>query len=96
MIKWREHYIAFEQTAQITSHQSFLGMLNVPLASQLIIKRDFSCSPTLIGQNVHVHFGHIHVSLPCAHAEGGKVTGHVVVVVVVISRKITISRGLGI
>ena len=71
-------------------------MINVPLASELTIKRDVSCSPALIGQNVHVHFGHIHVSLPCAHAEGGKVIGRVIIVVVVVSRKIAISQGLGI
>ena len=32
---------ALEQIAQITSHQSFLGVLKVPLASELtIIKRE--------------------------------------------------------
>ena len=46
---------ALEQTAQITSRQSFF---KVPLASELTIKRKFSCNPALVGQNVHVHSGH--------------------------------------
>ena len=48
-----------EQTAQITSHQSLLGVLKHPLASELT---KFSRDPALVGQNVHVHSGHIHVS----------------------------------
>ena len=48
-----------EAFAQITSHRSFLGVLIVPLASELTIKRKFSCNPALVGQNVH---GHIHIS----------------------------------
>ena len=31
-----------------------LGVLKVPLASELAIKRKFACNPALIGQNVHV------------------------------------------
>ena len=55
---------ALEQTAQITNHRSFLGVLNVPLASELTIKREFSCNPALADQNVYyVHSDHIHVSL---------------------------------
>lgn len=50
---------ALEQTAQTTSRHSFLEVLKVPLASEL---RKFSRNPTLVGQNVHVHSGHIHVS----------------------------------
>ena len=53
---------ALEQTAQTTSRRSLLGVLKVPLASELTIKRKFTCSPALIGQNVHVHSDHIHVS----------------------------------
>ena len=51
---------ALEQTAQTTSRRSFLGVLKVPLASEL--KIIFMYSPTLIDQNVHIHSGHIHVS----------------------------------
>ena len=51
---------ALKQTAQITSRRSFLGVLKVSLASELTIKRKFACNPALIGQNVHVHSGHIH------------------------------------
>ena len=51
---------ALEETAQTTSRRSFLGVLKVPLATELIIKRKIACNP---GQNLHVHFGHIHVSL---------------------------------
>ena len=51
-----------EQTAQISSRQSFLGVLKLPLASKLAIKRKFSCDPALVGQNVHAHSGHIHIS----------------------------------
>ena len=50
------------ETAQITSRQSLLGVLKVPLASELTIKRKFTCNPALVGQNVHVHSDHIHVS----------------------------------
>ena len=46
--------VALEQTTQTTSHQSLLGVLKVPLASELIIKRKFACNPALVGQNVHV------------------------------------------
>ena len=53
---------ALDQTAQITSRRSFWGVLKVPLASELTIKRKFSCDPAFVGQNVHVHSGHIHVS----------------------------------
>ena len=55
---------ALEQTgaAQTTSHRSFLGVLKIPLASELIIKRKIACNPALVDQNVHVHSGHIHVS----------------------------------
>ena len=55
---------ALEQTAQTTSCRSFLGVVRVLLASELTIKRKFSCicNPVLIGQNVCVHAGHIHVS----------------------------------
>ena len=53
---------ALEQTAQITSRRSLLGVLKVPLASELTRKRKFACNPALVGQNVHVHSGHIHVS----------------------------------
>ena len=53
---------ALEQTAQITSCRSFLGVLKVSLASELTIKRKFACNLALVGQNVHVHSGHIHVS----------------------------------
>ena len=35
------------------------------------------------------------VLLPRAHAQGGKVIGRVVIVVVVVSTKIAISRGMG-
>ena len=51
-----------EQTAQITSCRSFLGVLKVPLASEVTIKGKFSCNPAIVGQNVYVHSGHIHVS----------------------------------
>ena len=57
MVKWRK-----QTAAQITSRRSFLGVLKVPLASELTIKRVIACNPALIGQNVHVHSGHIHVS----------------------------------
>ena len=51
------------QTAQITSRPSVLEVLEVPLASELIIKRRFSCNPALVGQNIYyVHSGHIHAS----------------------------------
>ena len=53
---------ALEQTAQTTSRRSLLGVLKVPLASELTRKRKFACNPALVGQNVHVHSGHIHVS----------------------------------
>ena len=56
---------ALEQPAQITNRRSFLGVLNVPLASELTTKRTCSCNPALAGQNVYyVHSDHIiHVSL---------------------------------
>ena len=44
------------------SRRSFLGVLKVSLASELTIKRKFACNLALVGQNVHVHSGHIHVS----------------------------------
>ena len=47
--------------SQLRSHQSFLGVLKVPLASELTIKRKLLCDPALVGQNVHS--GHVHVSL---------------------------------
>ena len=34
-----------EQTAQITSRRSFLGVLKLPFASKLAIERKFSCDP---------------------------------------------------
>ena len=37
----------------------------------------------------------MYLLLPRAHAQGGKVIGRVVVVVVIVSTKIAISRGLG-
>ena len=46
---------ALEQTAQTTSRRSLLGVLKVPLASELTRKRKFACNPALVGQNVHVH-----------------------------------------
>ena len=49
---------ALEQTAQITSRRSFLGVLKIPLASELTIRRKFSYNPAHVGQNV---YGHIHV-----------------------------------
>ena len=50
---------ALEQTAQITSRQSFLGVLKVPLASELTITRKLHvANSTLVGQNVHVHSDH--------------------------------------
>ena len=52
---------ALEQTAQITSRRSFLGVLKIPLASELTIKRKISCNPTLVEQNVHVHSDHSHI-----------------------------------
>ena len=61
MVKWGKHLS--KHAAQMTSCRSFWGVLNVPLASELTIKRKFSCDPALIGQNVHVHSGHIRVSL---------------------------------
>ena len=53
-----------EQTAQITSHRSliFWDSVLIPLASELTIKRRFSCNPALLGQNIYVYSGHIHVS----------------------------------
>ena len=42
----------------LTSRQSFLGVLKLPLSSELTIKRKFSRDPALVGQNVHVHSGH--------------------------------------
>ena len=48
-----------EQITETTSCRSFLG---VPLASELTIKRKIACNLALIGQNVHVHSSHIHVS----------------------------------
>ena len=42
----------------LTSRQSFLGVLKLPLSSELTIKRKFSRDPGLVGQNVHVHSGH--------------------------------------
>ena len=51
---------ALEQTAQITGRPSFLGVLKIPLASELTMKRKFSCDAALVGQNVHS--GHVHVS----------------------------------
>ena len=54
---------ALEQTAQISSRRSFLGVLKVPLVSELTINRKIACNPALVGQNIHVHSGHIiHVS----------------------------------
>ena len=53
---------ALEQTAQITRYRSFLGVLKVPVVSELTIKRKFACNPALIGQNIHVYSDHIHVS----------------------------------
>ena len=53
---------ALEQTTQTTSRPSYLGVLKVPLASELTIKRKFACNPALVGQNVHVHSGHTHAS----------------------------------
>ena len=50
---------ALEQTAQITSRRSFLGVLKVPLASELTLREIFSYNPALVGQNVHVNSGHI-------------------------------------
>ena len=51
-----------EALAQITSHLSFLGVLIVPLASELTIKRKFSCNPALVGQKIYVHSDHFHIS----------------------------------
>ena len=53
---------ALEQTAQITGCRPFLGVLKVPLASEVTIKRESSCNPVIVGQNVYVHSSHIHVS----------------------------------
>ena len=55
---------ALEQTEQTTSCRSFSGVVRVLLASELTIKRKFSCicNPVLVDQNVCVHSGHIHVS----------------------------------
>ena len=62
--EWSKHNL--EQTAETISRQSyaFLGVLKISLASELTIarKRKFACNPALVGQNVHVHSGHIHVS----------------------------------
>ena len=37
-------------------------MLKLPLASEFIMKRKFLRDLALVGQNVRVHSGHIHVS----------------------------------
>ena len=52
---------ALKHTAQTTSRQSFMGVLQVPLASELTIKRKFACNSALVGQNVHVHSDHIYI-----------------------------------
>ena len=46
-----------EQTAQITSRRSFLGVLKLTIK-----RRFFMYTPAFVGQNVYVHSGHIHVS----------------------------------
>ena len=51
-----------QQIAQTTSCQSFLGVPKVPLAPELTIKRKIVCNRALVGQNLHVHSGHLHVS----------------------------------
>ena len=65
-----------KQTAQITSHRSFLGVLKVSLASELRIKRKFSYNPALMGLNIYIHSGHIHVSFEfCMYRIAGKFGG---------------------
>ena len=58
---------ALEQTAQTTSRRSFLGVLKVPLASELTLKGKFTCDPcSTCGPkyifNMYMYSGHIHVS----------------------------------
>ena len=47
---------ALEQTGQITSRRSFLGVLKVHLASEFTIKGKNSCNIALFGQNVSCTF----------------------------------------
>ena len=42
-------------------------MLKLPLASEFIMKRKFLRDLALVGQNVRVHSGHIHVSFVESH-----------------------------
>ena len=45
---------AFEQTAQTTNRRSFLGVLKIPLASELTVERKIACNPVFVDQNVYV------------------------------------------
>ena len=53
---------ALEQTGQTTSPRSILEVLTGLWASELTRKRKFARNTALVGQSVHVHSGHTHIS----------------------------------
>ena len=55
---------ALEQIIQTTNFwKCYIYIIKVPRASELIRKKKIACNLSIaIGQNVHVHSGHIYIS----------------------------------